>query len=363
LVLEDERLQLLTLRSQLSDIGQLAEFTQPEKALIFARTHRCDAAIIDIRMPRCPTDGIVFLQELREFDKDLAVIIRTGDESDRVADAAIELRAIKRALKSRITVAELRQATLSAIQETTDRRKAAADAGEVSASRARLSEILNEQALRSTSAELHAASMQKAKRELSSLSPLAAAARREAKATGNPRLIQQSGRCTELLGQLVNLVNASVDGLLLTNGECRTQASVNRCLLAVCQGQTAPAARGNDAIPGIATPLADDTFVACPPSALAKALRYLMDYIGTQPGPGLAVEIVHSGTALDQRVDRAHIALNRLTLSSPRRWVSFRASGNLGENTLGDVSDALCFGTATTPLGCLRFLGEVVSAR
>ena len=41
----------------------------------------------------------------------LVDIIRTASESDQVADGAIELRALKRAVKSKTTLAELRAST------------------------------------------------------------------------------------------------------------------------------------------------------------------------------------------------------------------------------------------------------------
>src|SRR5580704_14386525 len=91
LILEDERAQILTLRSQLAGLGKLVEFTDPEPALEFARGCACDAAIVDVRMPRSSMDGLAFVRALREFDRDLSIIIRTASDSDQIADKAIEL--------------------------------------------------------------------------------------------------------------------------------------------------------------------------------------------------------------------------------------------------------------------------------
>ncbi|HKB90797.1 MAG TPA: response regulator, partial [Opitutaceae bacterium] len=57
LLLDDERPQILSLRAQLRDIGELLEFSDPRPALDFLRTNKVDAAIVDIRMPRLPVDG------------------------------------------------------------------------------------------------------------------------------------------------------------------------------------------------------------------------------------------------------------------------------------------------------------------
>jgi DNA-binding NarL/FixJ family response regulator len=364
LVLEDERLQLLTLRSQLSDIGKLAEFSQPPRALIFARKHSCDAAIIDVRMPRCTTDGIDFLRELRKFDEDLSVIIRTADESERISDAAIELRAVRRAIKSRTSVGELRQITAEAIRETIERRQTTVNADATAAIQSRLNAVLSDRELRLSTADLHRSTALKLRDELTSLSALASAVQRDAITSGNSVHVHQVGRCASLVANTVNTINSFLDGPFYT-GETATRATVNECLKAVQQFlQSDGRCAAENKLTTIQT-LPDEICVTCPPLALTNGLRHLMEYFLLELRSGtdtkLIAAVVQPGAALHQRLDRAQLVLNRNALRQTRIWVSFRVVGELKENTLNDLGESLSFASLTNPTASLRILGEVVS--
>ncbi len=152
LVLEDERPQILTLRATLEPLGRVADFSDPERALEYIETQQVDAAIVDIHMPEMPINGIEFIRAVRKFDKDLSVIIRTGDASVELADEAIEVQAYRRAIKSKTSVQELRDLARLAILETRSRRKLTRDAG----SAAEMSEQL-ERTLGSTEDEMSVA--------------------------------------------------------------------------------------------------------------------------------------------------------------------------------------------------------------
>jgi DNA-binding NarL/FixJ family response regulator len=365
-VLEDEQLQLLTLRSQLSDVGKLVEFSQPNQALTFAREHRCDVAIVDVRMPRCPMDGIDFLRGLRKFDKDLAVIIRTADESDRITDAALELRAVKRAIKSRTSISELREATVEAIRETVDRREMAAAAREIVATKAQLVATLHDKELRLAAAASHCESLQKIQDDLISLSSLVLVGQRKATADRNPDFARQLGRCAELVERIANLINSLLGGSLLMCGEKESRASVNDCLHAVQRILKSDARRTAQNITVIVQALPSDAFVASPSQILTNGLCRLMEHLLSGLASGAEVNliatIVHPNADLNQRMDRAQIILNRNALSDDASWISFRASGTLADNTLNDIGDALSFATPNSQYGGLRVFAKTVTA-
>jgi CheY-like chemotaxis protein len=130
IILDDERIQLKTLHAQLTGVGSIFEFSHPRDALLFARDTHADAAIVDIRMPNCEMNGLDFLRELRTFDSDIAVIIRTADESMEIADAALEHRAYRRVVKSHSSREEICNLTREAIRETQARRKNTSDAAD-----------------------------------------------------------------------------------------------------------------------------------------------------------------------------------------------------------------------------------------
>ena len=128
LVLDDERAQLATLRAQLSGIGRVRAFADPEEAFVFASSHSLDAAIVDIRMPDRPTDGFAFIARIRESDHALAIIVRTADACVEIADEALKLHAFRRLVKSHTSIDEVQRVTREAIAETRARRTAEIDA-------------------------------------------------------------------------------------------------------------------------------------------------------------------------------------------------------------------------------------------
>jgi DNA-binding NarL/FixJ family response regulator len=365
-VLEDEQLQLLTLRSQLSDVGRLVEFSQPDQALTFAREHRCDAAIVDVRMPRCPMDGIDFLRGLRKFDKDLAVIIRTADESDRITDAALELRAIKRAIKSRTSVRELREATAEAIRETVDRREMAAAARETAVTKAQLAATLHDNELQLAAAAAHCESLQKLQDDLKSLSLLVGARQRNATADRNADLFRQFGRGAELVTRMANLINSLLGGSRLHCGKKDSRASVNDCLQTVQRTLKSDPQLAAQNITAVVQALPSDAFVALSPQVLTNGLCRLMEHLVAGLASGeevtLIAAIVRPNADINQRLDRAHIILNRTALSEDVSWVSFRTSGKLADNTLSDIGDALSFALPNSPHLGLRVFANAVSA-
>jgi DNA-binding NarL/FixJ family response regulator len=173
LILDDERLQLLTVRTQLRSVGTLVEFTEASKALLYATSTALDAVVVDIRLTGQTMDGLEFMRALRLIDPDVSFIVRTADESEEVIDGAMELRAMRRFIKSRASSSELRRCALAAIAETAARRRHSRAASEVSTNRSKLHEALGTVDMAITAGSVYRGLTHSMRNDLSSLSTLA----------------------------------------------------------------------------------------------------------------------------------------------------------------------------------------------
>jgi CheY-like chemotaxis protein len=365
LVLEDERAQILTLRSQLAGLGKLVEFTDPEPALEYARHHPCDAAIVDVRMPRSTMDGLAFLRALREFDRDLAIIIRTASESDQIADKAIELRAVKRAVKSKTTLAELRASTLGAIRETRERRETMRNARDTQATNTKLVEALGAYDLRLAAADVHHGLVHSLRDRLTALSALASVLRDDAARSGTRAFADHARRSAELVGGMVDSVNAFLDGPF-GEGNGASRAAVNVCLAALRQffeGAERWAAEGKRLV---LRDLMSDTLVEAAPLELVNGLRHLVEFfllrVPSSAEVTLLATIVHSAAQMDERLEGAAFVLNREALRPERPYVFIRVSGAMPLVSADEVRDAFGFGVQSGRTGNLNVLALVLTA-
>ena len=128
---------------QLSDLGTFVDFGDPRPALEYLAQNAVDAAVVDMRMPGLPVDGVWFLQELRKRDRELGVVLRTADDSVAMAQAGIEARAVQRVVKSSPDAkARLRAAVQLAIKETRERRRMLGTVAEAERTRQQLMSVL-----------------------------------------------------------------------------------------------------------------------------------------------------------------------------------------------------------------------------
>ena len=365
LILEDERAQILTLRSQLAGLGKLVEFMDPAQALDYARANPCDAAIVDVRMQRSAMDGLAFLRELRQFDRELAIIIRTASEADEIADGAIELRAIKRAVKSKTTLTELRFSTQEAIRETRERRQTSRDARDTEETKTKLVEALGAYDLRLAAAELHRGLVHGMRNQLTSLSALASILQADAGASGQAGFREHAARSAELVGKMVDSVNAFLDGPF-GEGSAHSRAAVNVCLGALRQffrGADRWAAEGKRLV---LRDLLSDTLVDCLPLELMNGLRHLVEYLFVLAPAGaeisLSAAIVHSGAEMADRLDKSACVLNRGAIRPERPYVVFRASGPIPAAALEEVRNAFAFDLQSGRTGNLNVLDRLLSA-
>jgi len=365
LILEDERAQILTLRAQLAGLGKLAEFMDPQQALAHARAHACDAAIVDVGMRRSAMDGLSFLREVRQFDRDLAIIIRTGSESDEITNGAIEMRAIKRAVKSKTTLAELRLSTQEAIRETRERRKLSRNARDTEEAKTQLAEALGSYDLRLAAADLHRGLVHGMRNQLTALSALASLLQADAAASRREDFTAHAARSAELVGRMVDSVNAFLDGPFAEGG-ANARAAVNVCLGALRQffrGVERWAAEGKRLA---LRDLLSDTLVDCLPLELMNGLRHLVEYLFLLAPPGaevsLSAAIVHSGAEMAGMLARSPCVLNRGAIRPDRPYVVFRASALLPGTGLDEVRNAFEFDLRSGRTGNLNVLDRLLSA-
>jgi DNA-binding NarL/FixJ family response regulator len=343
LVLDDERAQILSLRAQLKGLGVLAEFSDPNPALAYVRQHPCDAAIVDIGMPRASMDGLAFLRAIREFDRDLAIIIRTGNDSEHIADGAIELRAIKRAVKSKTTLAELRQSTRDAIAETRQRRASARSAAAAAFTRSQLAEALGTYDLRQAAADLQRGLVQTMRNRLTALSALAAVLQTDAKESGGTRFSDHAATSAALVADLLETVNTFLDG---PYGDRRSaaHAGINESLRALRQffrGAERWAAENKRVK---IRDLLSDLFVESSPLELLNGLRHLIEYLFVQSPAGSEVALTASvllpAELLRSTVAEAQVVLNGEALAPGKPYVALRASSAIPGLNLAAVQEA-----------------------
>ena len=365
LILEDERAQILTLQSQLAGLGKLVDFTSPEPALKFARGNRCDAAIVDVRLRRSDMDGLAFLRALREFDKDLAIIIRTASESDQIADGAIELRAIKRAIKSKTTLAELRRSTQEAIRETRERRETTQNARDAGETKEKLAEALGGYDLRLAAADMNRGLVHLLRNQLTGLSALAAVLQADARRSRDAAFEDHARRSAGLVGGMVDSVNTFLDGPFGV-GSAASRAPVNLCLAALRQfffGVDRWTSEGKSLQ---LRDLLSDTLVECAPLELLNGLRHLVEFFFLRAAAGtetsLHATIVHSADQMIERLAQSAVVLNREAIRRDRPYVMFRASCNLPGVSLDEIRDAFAFGLDAGRTGNLHVLAGVLSA-
>ncbi len=304
LILEDERSQILTLQAQLAGLGKLVEFMTPEPALKYARANRCDAAIVDVRLARSEMDGIAFLRALREFDKDLAIIIRTANDSDQIADRAIELRAIKRAVKSKTTLAELRHSTEQAIRETRERRETTQSAREAGVTKEKLAEALGGYDLRLAAADLHRGLVHQLRNQLTVLSALSSLLNADARRDGHAEFEEHARRSASLVGKMVDSVNAFLDGPFGV-GSAAARAPVNLCLGALRQFFVGVERWSADNKTFGLRDLLSDTLVECAPLELLNGLRHLVEFFFLRAAAGGGDDARRRDRALDGPDGRA----------------------------------------------------------
>lgn len=281
LVLEDERPQLVTLRATLEPIGRVTDFSDPERALAFIRGQQVDAAIVDVHMPKMPINGIEFVRALREFDKDLSVIIRTGDASAELADEAIEVQAYRRAVKSKTSVRELRELTRAAIAETRTKRKLTRDAGSTAEISQQLEKTLGSIEDELSVAESYRGLLFSLRNQLTAVAGFGEVWSSLATQADNRALLDAAAEHKRVVDRMLADMAAFLDGPfaeLQTATLRNARADVNTTLDALKRKFAATPGWAAERKSVEITPLKQSLVVAAPPLKLLTALRHAAEY-------------------------------------------------------------------------------------
>ena len=364
LVLDDEDAQRRTIRHQLAELGGFVDFGDPREAIAYLRLNEVDAVVVDIRMPRLPVDGLWFLGQLREFDKELGVVLRTGDEDVAIAQAGLEARAIQRVIKGEPTSrVRLRTAVQTAIEETRSRRRAVAVAAEAERTRGELLIALGRMDDEISVAEMCRGFVQGLTNHVTAVAGYSELFVDHAGAAGDPALAELAGKnrvaASRLSAQVTEfLSNPYLEGTVTPLAVAGANAFVealhqifrNHALFGA--GKRTFSARG--ALP-------DALFVANPTRTLT-ALRHLVEYCALRGKPAgtvaLTVTVCANGGALLAASKNALVINGRSASTRPN--VVFVIQAELGNQPLENIRRDLRQCSSDPRIGNLLMVGAAI---
>ncbi len=330
LVLEDERPQILALRATLEPIGRVVDFSDPQQALDYMQEQLVDAAVIDVHMPNMPINGVEFIRAMRTFDKDVAVIIRTGDPSVEIADHAIELQAYRRVIKSKTSVQEMRQLLRAGIAETRTRRKISRDANATARVSRQLERTLGSVEDELSSAECYKGMLHSIRNQLTAMAGFAEVWSAVAKKNNHPVLSDVAAENDRIVSRMLADMNAFLDGPfadLRASGDKNACAEVNATLEVLRKRFAAPNPWSAKQKSLEVSPLSQPLFVSAPPVKLLTAMRHVAEYCLQSSPPGARVVLsAHYVRELESHIDQtleSELVFNRPVRPNETGYVRF----------------------------------------
>lgn len=100
LAVDDDVAQRYVLSATLHGVARVHFCSAPEQAVEAVRATAFDAAILDVHLRRSREDGFDVARALHAIDRNLEVLLYTGDDSSGVLENALEVRAVRRILKA-----------------------------------------------------------------------------------------------------------------------------------------------------------------------------------------------------------------------------------------------------------------------
>jgi DNA-binding NarL/FixJ family response regulator len=351
LILDDERLQLLTVRTQLRSVGTLVEFTEASKALLYATSTALDAVVVDIRLTGQTMDGLEFMRALRLIDPDVSFIVRTADESEEVIDGAMELRAMRRFIKSRASSSELRRCALAAIAETAARRRHSRAASEVSTNRSKLHEALGTVDMAITAGSVYRGLTHSMRNDLSSLSTLATLIATAASA--NPLLEELAQKNERVVAKMIVAMDGVLDGPFGEHGES-PPSSVNK-IIAALRIHFAGATEWIGASKNVRLrTLPTDAMVDCAPVTLFNGLKHLIEFalVRIPVGEELVVtpSLIPPPSPGWRTRDQARVIVDA-GIHLSRHQVVFNITGNIMDSAADEILDIASERTSASRTG------------
>ncbi len=337
-VLEDERPQRMLLEASLQEAGEVEAFSDPVDALDFVKNHSVDVALIDIGLgAHAKMDGIEFIRAVREFDDDLCIIIRTGNDTAEIADQAIELGAFRRSIKTKQPVEELRRLTKEAIAETQSRRRMSRDAACSAEIRDELGEALGTMELMCRDAT-------------------------------SPTAREHAVRNRELVAGLVSELARFLDAPLTRSqvGAIQMGGTANGILEAIRRRFALSSDSVKDGKILKVSGLREDLFIDAPSLRLVAALRQIIEFCWLRLAPGnTTVLSAWCCDRLQQELDA--IRENKLVFSCsksglPRLAVAFRITCDLLNTSVAEIRRAVEEYSENPRNGCLHAVSTFVDA-
>ncbi|MEO6750796.1 MAG: response regulator [Opitutus sp.] len=365
-VLEDERPQLLLLQASLHEAGEVAAFSDPVAALDFLKNHPVDVALIDIGLgAHAKMDGLEFIRAVREFDDDLCIIIRTGNDTAEVADQAIELGAFRRSLKTKQPVDELRKLTKAAIEETRNRRRMSRDAASSAEIRGELGEALGTMDEEQSLGDSYRVFLQTLRNRVTSVAGMAELMCREA---ATPRGREHAIRNRELVAGLVSELATFLDAPLTNSqvGADQTGGTTNGILEAMRRRFALSADSAKDGRILKVSGLREDLVVAVPALRLVAALRHIVEFCWGRSAPGSTTLLsAWCCNRVQQELDAIRenkLVFSRSPAGFPRLAVAFRITCDLLDTSVAQIRCAIEEYSENPRNGCLHTVSRFIDA-
>lgn len=364
LVLDDEEGQRMAVRHQLFDLGTFVGFGDPRAAIAYLRENCTDAVIVDVRMPKLPVDGLWFLTQLRQFDRDLGVVLRTADTDVAIAQAGIEARAVQRVIKaepdSRV---RLRAAVQAAIEETRDRRSLASAAAESERTRGALCTALGRIDIEITVGEMSRGFIQGIVNHVTTVAGYSELLVEHATATSDTALLELTAKnrvaASRLMAQVKEfLTNPVVDGMQSGLPVGRT----NACVDALVQLFANHALFASGSAKFTARGVLPDVAFSAGPARIVTGLRHVVEYcaLRVQPGETVALTVrVSKDAGTELASSEARLVFNARSAAG-RGAVLFRIDAPIGSPSLERLREDLRQGSLDPRVGNLLMIGAVI---
>lgn len=365
-VLEDERPQLMLLQAALSGAGEIVAFSDPVAALDFLRNQPVEAALIDIGLgAHAKMDGLEFIRAVREFDDDLCIIIRTGNDTAELADQAIELGAFRRSIKMKQPVEELRSLTKAAIEETRSRRQTSRDAATSAEIRGELGEALGTMDEELSMGDAYRVFLQTMRNRVTSVAGMAELMCREAT---TPRAREHAIRNRELVAGLVSEMSRFLDDPLTRSqiDTDQTGGTANGVMETIRKRFTLSASSVQDGKTLKVSGLNEDLFVAVPPLRLVAAIRHIIEFCWARaPAGSTTLLSAWCCDRLQRELDAIRenkLVFSRAQSGFPTPAVAFRITCDLLNTSNAQIRRAIEEYAENPRSGCLHTVGTFIDA-
>ena len=362
LILEDEYPQLLALRAILSGLGTLHEFSEPVSALEFIKQNRVDAAIIDVHLPLCATDGLDFMKAVREHDRELCIIVRTGDTSTDVADAAIEVRAYRRAIKGKTTTSELQKYTGAAISETRERRRIKSEADNTSEVRTELVRVLGSFEDELSVAECYRGLLYSLRNQLTAIAGTAEVLTMAVNHMHQERIGEYVRKNQILTTRLIEEINGFLDGPYaetLATPRTQDKARINSVIDAIKKGFSNEATWTAQKKYLNAVGILEDMYARVQPLKMITALRHLIEYCALHSPADTTIRLtascVKDAAEEIEKMAGPKIVFNRQTLREAINYIEVRISVSL-DKTIEEIRNAFHESSVDPRVGNLQMV-------